>query len=209
MGALVWFVSTFSGIEAVDFFSTRLFIEIGLTESQAQYATIGLSCQAVLAALVSSFIVDKVGRRFLLLWTTIGLALLNILFMTLTILYSKYAYPWLGYVGVIVQFLWIFCFGVGPAVLQWTITSEIMPQNARATAVGLINCVNLLLTIGQRMAFFPLHGLVGAYSFLLYIVPLCFFAVIIFYTFPETKNRSTVEIMHKLGYNYEEEEDSM
>ena len=54
-----------SGINALFYYSTNLFITTGLRESSAKDATIGIGVVMVLVTLVSVFLMDWVGRRTL------------------------------------------------------------------------------------------------------------------------------------------------
>lgn len=57
----------FSGINAVIYYSTEIFRSAGLSAHNAEYATIATGGVNVVMTLVSAFIMDKAGRRFLLL----------------------------------------------------------------------------------------------------------------------------------------------
>lgn len=51
----------------ITYYSTMLFLRAGLTENTAQYATLGVSCVNVLMTLISLILVEKSGRKTLLL----------------------------------------------------------------------------------------------------------------------------------------------
>ena len=52
-----------SGINAVFYYSTNLFITTGLSETSAKYATIGIGSVMVLMTLISIPLMDRSGRR--------------------------------------------------------------------------------------------------------------------------------------------------
>lgn len=69
---MVMFAQQFSGINAVMFFSTKIFIMANLEES-AQSATIGVGAMNVVMTLVSLILVEKAGRKTLLLFGFSGM----------------------------------------------------------------------------------------------------------------------------------------
>lgn len=208
LGFAVFTTTNFSGILALDYFSTFLLIEVGLAPRAAEYATVAIVCQTCLAAIISSTIVDRVGRRPLLLASIVSMTICNTLFLIFSVLYKMYGVPWLGYACILVCILFTLTFGVGPSVLQWVINSEMTPQNARSPAQSFTFTLNRIMSILTSFAFFPLQGAVGPYSLLMFIIPLPIMFVIFYVFLPETKNRTTVEIMQSLGYELKSESES-
>ena len=81
-----------SGINAVFYYSTNLFITTGLSETNAKYATIGIGTVMVLMTLVSIPLMDRSGRRTLHLYGLGGMFIFSI-FITISFLVkvrSKY-----------------------------------------------------------------------------------------------------------------------
>ena len=74
-----------SGINAVFYYSTNLFITTGLSETSAKYATIGIGTVMVLMTLVSIPLMDRSGRRTLHLYGLGGMFIFSI-FITISFL---------------------------------------------------------------------------------------------------------------------------
>lgn len=74
-----------SGINAVFYYSTNLFITTGLSETSAKYATIGIGSVMVLMTLVSIPLMDRSGRRTLHLYGLGGMFIFSI-FITISFL---------------------------------------------------------------------------------------------------------------------------
>lgn len=68
----------FTGINAVIFFSTSIFEGAGLSKEHAQYATIGTGAVNVIMTLVSLVLVERAGRKTLLLGGFSGMCLSTI-----------------------------------------------------------------------------------------------------------------------------------
>ena len=74
-----------SGINAVFYYSTNLFITTGLSESHAKYATIGIGAVMVIMTLISIPLMDRSGRRTLHLYGLGGMFIFSI-FITISFL---------------------------------------------------------------------------------------------------------------------------
>ncbi|XP_035658021.1 solute carrier family 2, facilitated glucose transporter member 5-like [Branchiostoma floridae] len=67
---VLWLGQQFCGIIAILFYSTSIFVQAGVPKEYSDYATIGVGGINVLAAVVSLMVVDKAGRKALLMWST-------------------------------------------------------------------------------------------------------------------------------------------
>lgn len=69
-----------SGITAIFYYSTKIFTNTGLNEEIAQFATIGVGAVMVVVTLVSIPLMDRAGRRTLMLWGLGGMFVTSIFF---------------------------------------------------------------------------------------------------------------------------------
>ena len=67
----------FSGINAISYYSTELFKSVGLTGDMPLYGTILLSLVMVLMTFCSMSLVEKAGRKVLLLGGLVGMAVFS------------------------------------------------------------------------------------------------------------------------------------
>ncbi|VDK32188.1 unnamed protein product [Dibothriocephalus latus] len=105
----------FSGITAALFYSTALFLYIQLTPSQAAYATLGVGGMMVLVTIISIFLIERLGRRKLLLPGLIVMLLCTILItIGLTLRHST---PNLVYLAIAAIYLFVGGFAIGPGKL--------------------------------------------------------------------------------------------
>ncbi|XP_078603963.1 solute carrier family 2, facilitated glucose transporter member 5-like [Branchiostoma floridae x Branchiostoma japonicum] len=65
---VVWLGQQFCGSYAILYYSTSIFLSAGVPEEYSDYATIGVGGINVLTTVVFMMVVDKAGRRALLLW---------------------------------------------------------------------------------------------------------------------------------------------
>jgi len=80
IACVIMVAQQFSGINAVFFFSEDIFKDAGLTALAAQYATIGVGIMNVLMTFVSLVLVEKAGRKTLLMVGFIGM-LINVILL--------------------------------------------------------------------------------------------------------------------------------
>lgn len=159
-----------SGINAVFYYSTNLFITTGLSESHAKYATIGIGAVMVVMTLISIPLMDRSGRRTLHLYGLGGMFIFSI-FITISFLvkvclpklensmdiFLNLSLPqelvsWIWWLSVVSTLFYVVFFAVGPGSIPWMITAELFSQGPRPAAMSiavLINwCANFLVGIG-------------------------------------------------------------
>ena len=85
IGVVMQLSQQLSGINAVFYYSTLLFISSGLTEESAKFATIGIGAIMVGMTLVSIPLMDRTGRRTLHLYGLGGMFIFSI-FITISFL---------------------------------------------------------------------------------------------------------------------------
>jgi len=181
-----------SGINAVFYYSTNLFITTGLSETSAKYATIGIGIVMVLMTLVSIPLMDRSGRRTLHLYGLGGMFIFSI-FITISFLVKELV-SWIWWLSVVSTLFYVVFFAVGPGSIPWMITAELFSQGPRPAAMSvavLINwCANFLVAIG-----FPtMQTMLENYTFLPFSVFLAIFWVFTYKKVPETKNKTFDEI---------------
>lgn len=197
-------VANQSGITYIELLSTNILEQIGLPMSVAQYSTLIIFAPSFVAAFFGSCLVEKAGRRSLILWTTAVLILTNAAIMAFAMVYEKHRVEWAGYASIASCTVYNLALGIGPVLLQWTILSEMMPQNAKSTAQSTVLMAEKICAVIEGFAFFPMQGILGPYVFLFYIVLASLILAIFIPLLPETKKKSAGNIMKSLGHDGEE-----
>lgn len=65
----VMFMQQFCGVNIIMYYSSQIFVSAGVSETNAIYASLGAGVLNFMFAIPSIFLIDKAGRRPLLLWT--------------------------------------------------------------------------------------------------------------------------------------------
>ncbi|XP_060807037.1 facilitated trehalose transporter Tret1 [Amyelois transitella] len=198
--ALVFF-QQFSGINAVLFYMTSIFDAAG-AGIDSSYATIIIGAVQVVASGITPVVVDRLGRRILLMISScgaaIGLGLLGMYF-----LFSANDSPILPSIGflpilALVLFILTYCWGLGP--LPWAVMGELMATEVKAVAAPIATAVCWTLSFLVTRYYGPVADAVGLYT-AFWIFGICcvgafFFSMIVV---PETKGKSLQEIQEILA----------
>jgi len=149
VGELLTVAQQLTGINAFMVFAPLIFGKAGLKD--ALLPTIGLQLWNFLTTFVSTFFVEKLGRRPLILVGT--------LVMTVSTLVLAAAFEWLrglplGVLAVITLLGFVAGFEAGLGPLFWVVATELFPENPelRGSALSLFNTTvwifNLILVFG-------------------------------------------------------------
>ncbi|KAG7306673.1 hypothetical protein JYU34_008095 [Plutella xylostella] len=189
--AVVMLAQQLSGINAVIFFSTDIFYKAGLSQSTAQYATLGMGAMNVLMTVISLVLVEIAGRKTLLLIGFVGMLLCTVA-LTVASLFTSIV--WVSYVSIALVILFVVMFAVGPGSIPWFLVTELFNQSARPAATAVAVTVNWTANFIVGLSFLPLSLLLGSYVFVIFAVLQFLFILFIYYKVPETKNKTIEEI---------------
>ncbi|XP_044267820.1 solute carrier family 2, facilitated glucose transporter member 1-like isoform X2 [Tribolium madens] len=190
---LVMVAQQFSGINAVIFYSTETFISGGLSEQNAQYATIGIGLVNLIMTVISMMLVDIAGRKTLLLVGFGGMAI-DTLLLSMALHFSK-SHPAIPWVCIVLIGIYIILFAAGAGSIPWFLVTEIFNQEARPTAVSLAVPTNWIANFIVTLTFPSIAGAIGPYVFLIFVVLNVIFFIFILKMVPETKNKTVEEIV--------------
>ena len=179
-----------TGINTVIYFAPQIFQAAGLSsDSVAILATAGVGAVNVALTLVSIWLVDRAGRRPLLIVGQIGMA------VCLIALAAAFLYG--GAAGITVAALaaYVAFFAIGLGPVFWVLIAEIFPLKVRARAMSVATIANwgfnLLVTI-SFLGLVEKLGRPGAFG--LYAALTVAGLVFTLRFVPETKGRSLEEI---------------
>ncbi|GCE13892.1 sugar porter family MFS transporter [Tengunoibacter tsumagoiensis] len=180
------------GINTVIYYAPTIFTFAGFqSASSAILATSVVGAVNFFTTLLAVFIIDRVGRRPLLLGGLVGIIISLIVmgFIFLTGASNT------GTLVLIALLVYIFSFAIGLGPVFWLMSSEIFPTRVRASGAAISTFFNWTFNFLISVTFLSLVNAIGISStFWLYAV----FAVIAFafcwYVIPETKGRTLEDI---------------
>lgn len=185
------------GINGILFYSRTIFEKAGISEGAV--ATFGLGSIQVVATGVATWLMDRAGRRILLLVSsagmTVSLLLVSVAFYLEGVLPKDSAYhstlSILSVVGLVAMVVF-FSLGMGP--VPWIIMSEILPASIKGLAGSVATMANFLTSWGITMTANLLLGWSSGGTFMIYTYFAAFTVVFVAAWLPETKERTLEEI---------------
>lgn len=116
-------------------YSTGIFMQSGLTSQEALYGTIGLMILQTIFNASGSLLIDRCGRRPLLLWGNLGSILATTLLVLTTVLSQRGICPNCQYGSLAALLLFIMVFNLGSIAVPLVLPSEMFPKAATESAV--------------------------------------------------------------------------
>ena len=183
---LIAFFNQLSGINAFLYYAPRIFEAAGLEESSALLSSIGIGVTNLIFTLLGLYLIDKIGRRLLMIFGSIGYII------SLTLVSIAFLQGWQGISIPIFLFLFIASHAIGQGAVIWVFISEIFPDNLRAqgqsfgSSVHWILAALITLFMPVALSAFPNPG----YVFMLFSGMMVLQLVFVLYLMPETKGVS-------------------
>ncbi|WP_433798437.1 sugar porter family MFS transporter [Actinomycetospora sp. CA-084318] len=198
VGMLLVFFQNFVGINTIIYYAPTLLTNVGFAAGGAILANVAIGAVNMLMTLPGMYLIDRAGRRPLLLFGALGMCAAMIL-LTVTNLVGLAQGPLLLTLTLVGIVVYIASFSISWGPVQWVALPELFPLRVRAAGVSICVTFNWLFNMAVALAFPSLLEAFGAgWNFL-------FFAVMTFLAFvfvqrllPETKGRSLEEIERSL-----------
>jgi len=181
-----------SGINCAIFYSTAIFKTAGLDDEASQSATLGMGTMNVAMTFVSLVLIEKLGRKTLMLIGLVFMALMTVLLLVSLLTFE--AVPAMSYVAIAAVILFVVGFATGPGSIPWFFVTELFAQSGRPTATSIAVAVNWTANFLVGVGFGPLNLILGPWVFAVFIGIQIFFIIYVWLAVPETKGRTTEEI---------------
>jgi sugar porter (SP) family MFS transporter len=188
VAAMMFAFQNLSGIDAIIYYSPKIFSIAGFEGRSAQLlSTMGIGTINVLATIVSLWLVDRVGRRPLLIGGLVPMTLA----MAALALSLHLGGPETGYAAVasLAVFVAFFAISLGP--LPFVLMAEIFPLRVRSLGMSVAASSLWILNMAVTLTFLSLLETVGSPGTFLLFSAICAVALVFAYrTVPETRGRS-------------------
>ncbi|XP_076658262.1 facilitated trehalose transporter Tret1-2 homolog [Halictus rubicundus] len=189
-----------SGINVVLFYMQKIFISAKVS-IPSDAATIIVGVVQVLASGVTPIVVDRLGRKMLLIFSGIGeivtLIALGTYFYMLDALKSDVSN--LAILPVLSLVIFIATYSVGWGPLPWTVMGEMLPANVKSKASSIAVCTCWFLGFLITKFSSDLERACGSYTLYWVFGGFCVISVIFtVMVLPETKGKSLQQIQMEL-----------
>lgn len=183
-----------TGINSLLQFSTFIIMKSGLSSIMvSMLGTAGITLLNFLSTVVAFFLIDKVGRRPLMLAGTFGVAIF-LLFLS-AVSYFSAPSPLQGYLIIIGMVGYIISFAIGPGVIAWLCLSEILPMPIRGNGMAICLFANSLTSTLLASVFLAIaHALGYAGNFILCSISTFIYFILVYRFLPESNQKTLEEI---------------
>ncbi|WDH78853.1 sugar porter family MFS transporter [Microbacterium esteraromaticum] len=195
VGILLSVFQQFVGINVIFYYSTTLWRSVGFDESDALTITVITSVTNIVVTIVAILLVDRVGRRLMLMVGSVGMAvtlgLMAVAFSFGTVDAAgevALAEPW-STIALVSANAFVVFFGATWGPLVWVLLGEMFPNSIRAGALAVAAAAQWVANffISTTFPAFAEIGLTFAYGFYAFFALLSFFFV--YFKVAETKGR--------------------
>ncbi|KFY45548.1 hypothetical protein V495_02923 [Pseudogymnoascus sp. VKM F-4514 (FW-929)] len=207
---LIMFFQQWSGIDAIIYYASNVFVSLGLTGGTIALLATGVTGVVFLVSTIPAMlIIDKVGRKPMLL---VGSVVMFVSMVMVGIIVAKFHHDWPAHATagwVAVAFIWVYIAGFGATwgPVSWTLVSEIFPLSIRAKGASIGASSNWINNFA--IAFFvPPMLETWEWGTYIFFAAFLFVGIIWVYFFlPETKN-ATLEEMDRVFKSHTGERDA-
>ncbi|XP_043710104.1 polyol transporter 5-like [Telopea speciosissima] len=197
----LFFFQQASGIDAIVLYSPRIFEKAGIKgKNDLLGATLAVGFSKTIFILVAMFLVDRIGRRPLLLVSVGGMivSLLGLASGLMVVDHSEKKLIWAIVLCVFMMLSFVASFSMGFGPIPWVYGSEIFPVRLRAQGVSIGVAVNRVTSGVIGMTFLSLYKAITIERTFFMFAGITGVAWTFFYIFlPETQGK-TLEDMEEL-----------
>lgn len=191
---LIAFFNQLSGINAFLYYAPRIFESAGLGQSTALLSSIGIGVVNLLFTLLGVFLIDKLGRKQLMLFGSVGYII------SLSLVAAAFFLNWGGLWVPIFLFLFIASHAIGQGAVIWVFISEIFPNRLRASGQAFGSSTHWVLAAIIPSTIPYLFTNIGpGYVFAFFAFMMVLQLLFVIFMMPETKGKSLEELSEELS----------
>ena len=184
-----------SGINAILYYSNYIFTVAGFSQLSGALQTVLIGAMNLVATLLGMSLIDKLGRKTLLLIGAVGMATclsgVAAIFFTHT------------HLDLLVWLLvaYIFFFAISQGAVIWVYIAEVFPNRVRAKGQSLGSSSHWIMNALISLVFPLMAARSGGAPFAFFAAMMALQFVVVLFFYPETKGITLEQLQHKLGIN--------
>lgn len=182
-----------SGINAILYYMNDIFRAGGFSGVSGDLQAVLVGAMNLMATLLAMTVIDKLGRKTLLLIGSVGTALCLVGIASLFFMKEHQAYlVWLlvGY---------IFFFAISQGSVIWVYISEVFPNRVRSKGQSLGSSSHWIMNALISLTFPLLAKYSAGAPFVFFAAMMVLQFIVVLFVYPETKGFTLEQMQHRLG----------
>jgi sugar porter (SP) family MFS transporter len=186
-----------AGINAILYYSNFIFTAAGFSKLSGDLQSVAIGAMNLAATLVGMSLIDRVGRKTLLLIG--GTGMVFCLSGVAAVFFTNQHQNLL--VWLLVGYIAFFAISQGAVI--WVYISEVFPNRVRSKGQSLGSSTHWILNACIALVF-PVVAkkLGGGVPFMFFAAMMALMFFVVLFTYPETKGITLEQMQHKLGIEY-------
>jgi len=198
VGIILSVFQQFVGINVIFYYSTTLWKSVGFQESDSLTISVITAVTNIAVTFVAIALVDRVGRRPILLFGSVGMA---VALATMAVSFSQAVQvdgapslpgAW-GPIALVAANVFVISFGASWGPVVWVLLGEIFPNRIRARALGIAAAAQWIANFVITLSFPPLASVSLVLTYGLYALFAALSFVFVYKVVPETNGLSLEE----------------
>ncbi|KAI0092609.1 general substrate transporter [Irpex rosettiformis] len=198
LGVIIQCFQQITGINIITYYATLLFERLGLGDVDSRIIAACNGTEYFLASLVAIFLIDRIGRRRLMLFGSVGQTLTMVLLAILGSIDNSASQV----VSSVLLFVFNSFFAVGWLGMTWLYPAEIVGLRIRAPANALATASNWTFNFMVVMVTGPSFNNISWRTYIVFAALNAFIIPVVYWFFPETAGRSLedMDVVFALAY---------
>lgn len=198
------FFQQFSGINVVVFYMGTIFEETKIAMSVKE-ATLLVSAMQIIAIFIASLVIDRLGRKILLIISAMSMALSGISFGIYCTLKDRQLLDSrqienITFLPILAVCIFRIMFSLGFGTIPWVISAELLPSEIKSNASSVAGTFNWFLAFIVTKFYSNLKDAIGAdVAFYIFSSISLIGTVFVFLVVPETKGKTMQQIQDLLN----------
>ncbi len=186
-----------AGINAILYYLNYIFAMAGFNKVSGDLQAVAVGAMNLLATLVGMSLIDKLGRKTLLLIGAVGMTLC---LSGVAVIFFSHQHQ-----GLLVWFLVVYIafFAISQGAVIWVYLSEVFSNRVRSKGQSLGSSTHWIMNFAISLVF-PYFAVRfgGGYPFVFFAAMMALMFFVVLFTFPETKGVTLEQMQRKLGIEY-------
>jgi SP family arabinose:H+ symporter-like MFS transporter len=186
-----------AGINAILYYLNYIFAMAGFNKVSGDLQAVAVGAMNLLATLLGMSLIDKFGRKALLLIGAVGMTLC--LSGVAAVFFTNRHQNLL--VWLLVAYIAFFAISQGAVI--WVYISEVFPNRVRSKGQSLGSSTHWIMNFAISLVFpYFAFRFGGGYPFVFFAAMMALMFFVVLFTFPETKGVTLEQMQRKLGIEY-------